>query len=49
MGPDFIYPDYLRKGYPIGQGYMGYDPEIHDYRLFSSDSEYHEYFDSLNT
>lgn len=31
---------FLGKGYNVPDGYMGYDPEIKDYRLFASEADY---------
>ena len=33
---------FLGKGYNVSDGYMGYDPETKDYRLFASEADYKE-------
>ena len=37
---------YKLKGYNVSDGYMGYDPEIGKYRLFSSEQDYREVVES---
>lgn len=32
------------KGYNVGVGYMGYDPEDGKYRLFATEAEYRDWF-----
>ena len=33
---------FLGKGYDVPDGYMGYDPEKKDYRLFASEADYRD-------
>ena len=33
---------FLGKGYNVSDGYMGYDPETKDYRLFASEADYRD-------
>ena len=33
------------KGYPVAEGYMGFDPETGMYMLFASEEDYREYIE----